>query len=55
METTEKDDADEQKHVVKNFSLTEDQAEWVRQYAFKERRTQADVVREAIDKMRASA
>ena len=46
------DEEDGERFVVKNFALTYDQAEWLRERAYKERRPQADIVREAIDKQR---
>lgn len=41
-----------EKYVVKNFALTEEQSEWLRRRAYEERRTQAEIVREAIDRQR---
>lgn len=52
MDSTEEQNT---KHIVKNFALEEDQAEWLRVYAFEQRRTQADVVREALDAYRKKA
>ena len=43
------------KRVQRNFLLTTDQAEWLREHAFRTRRPQAEVVREALADYRARA
>jgi hypothetical protein len=44
-----------EKPVQRNFLLPRDQAEWLREHAFRTRRKQAEVVREALAEYRSRA